>query len=73
MIRALIADCDRLAENAEEIDYWAHHFGVKAKNHKQVQECAKQKRDKKKEENIAKKKEEKRKKVFRKMLSVHRK
>ena len=28
VIRSLMADCDRLAKNAEEIDYWAHHFGV---------------------------------------------
>ena len=28
VIRRLMADCDRLAKNAEEIDYWAHHFGV---------------------------------------------
>ena len=62
VIRSLMADCDRLAKNAEEIDYWAHHFGVKVKNHKQVQECAKQKRDKKKEENIAKEKRRKEKK-----------
>ena len=30
VIRSLMADCDRLDKNAEEIDYWAHHFGVNA-------------------------------------------
>ena len=59
VIRSLMADCDRLAKNAEEIDYWAHHFGVDEttqaiehiKNHKQDQEKAKQaKRDKKRKE-----------------------
>ena len=28
IMRGLIADCDRLAVDAEEIHYWANHFGV---------------------------------------------
>jgi len=57
VIRSLMADCDRLAKNAEEIDYWAHHFGVDEatqaiehlKNHKLDQEKAKQDQEKAKQ------------------------
>ena len=59
VIRSLMADCNRLAKNTEEIHYWARHFGVDEaaqaiehlKNHKLDQEKAKQaKCDKKREE-----------------------